>query len=166
MSRNWFRYYASELGRYIQSDPIGLHSGLKTYSYVASDPNDQGKMMTRPVLPRVWHFAFLMAFAVLQVGALKEASAQVSLPGSDTRRLGSVTPSLAERGVIGSEPGAVTPGSATLGSGSRIGPSASSGSSFGATGGSIRSGSTTKRSGSTVIERGPAPTGPGPGLSR
>jgi RHS repeat-associated protein len=40
LNQNMARDYDPQVGRYVESDPIGLHAGVNTYAYVANSPTD------------------------------------------------------------------------------------------------------------------------------
>jgi len=41
LAYNWMRDYDPAIGRYVESDPIGIRAGLNTYAYVGSGPIDR-----------------------------------------------------------------------------------------------------------------------------
>jgi len=55
---NYFRDYDAGLGRYVESDPIGLRGGLNTYTYVDLRPLDQADLsgLKGSKLARSWPF--------------------------------------------------------------------------------------------------------------
>ena len=48
---NYYRDYDPGLGRYIESDPIGLRGGINTYGYVGNDPNARSDALGLAAMP-------------------------------------------------------------------------------------------------------------------
>ena len=57
---NYYRDFDPSLGRYVESDPLGLHAGLNTYGYVTQDPlrrRDQYGLGFFDFLGHLWEHA-------------------------------------------------------------------------------------------------------------
>jgi RHS repeat-associated protein len=51
---NYFRTYSPELGRYLESDPIGLAAGVNTYAYVGGNPLSRYDSLGLDAIPIVF----------------------------------------------------------------------------------------------------------------
>jgi len=62
---NGFRDYKSGLGRYVESDPLGLGGGINTYAYVGGDPLNNVDPAGLQPLPQLLRALFFAAAAYL-----------------------------------------------------------------------------------------------------
>jgi len=62
---NYFRDYEPSIGRYVRSDPIGLHGGINTYAYVGGNPISRGD----PLGLVEWNGTFVGVGFISTVGA-------------------------------------------------------------------------------------------------
>src|SRR5262249_27371102 len=83
---NYYRDYDPSIGRYGESDPIGLKGGLNTYAYVRSRPTDSVDPLGLFEIP--WPFLQVGAgggFQVLMAGGSFSCGGGVSLGGQACR---------------------------------------------------------------------------------
>jgi len=78
LHHNYYRDYDPTLGRYGESDPIGLRGGLNTYAYAESKPTSTAD--PKGLYTALWHRMFTLMAGVgkcLPVGALRDLATMV-----------------------------------------------------------------------------------------
>jgi len=79
---NYFRDFDPTLGRYVQSDPIGLRGGLATYAYVQGSPighTDRNGLIRDTMWGKIWEFLIenLAEEGATQAGRVKQRGTEI-----------------------------------------------------------------------------------------